>query len=74
LLIWGGFVRGNTFFVALLSLIFAVVLIFVDYGDISWSTILFVVFIGSMGVNRLDLAETLYKGRWWWKAEDELKD
>ena len=74
LLIWGGFVRGNTIFVALLSLIFAVVFIFIDYGDISWSSALFVVIVGPMGMNRYDLAETSYKGRWWWKSEDEPDD
>ena len=72
LLIWGGFVRGSTILVALFSLGWAVVVIFINYGKVSFSSALLVIFIGSFGMNRYDLMKTLYKGRWWWKSEEEI--
>ena len=73
LLIWGGFVRGSTVFVALFSLISAVVAIFINYGKVSLLLALFVIIVGPFGVHRYDLMKTTSEGRWWWKSEDKPK-
>ena len=73
LLIIYGYTRGNTVGLVIGSFILAIFKQLVNPNDSLYASVLFAVIAGPMALNRDDLANTLRKGRWWWKAEDDSK-
>ncbi len=68
LLILNGITRGNTLGLALVAFVASVLkqLIY-PAGSLLLFGLLLVI-MGVMAVNRSDITQTIYKGKWWWKS------
>ena len=73
LLIIYGYTRGNTVGLIIGSFILAIFKQLVNPNDSLYMYVLFAVIAGTMALNRDDLANTMRKGRWWWKSENDSK-
>jgi hypothetical protein len=69
ILIIAGLTRGNTIGLVIATFLLIVFKQVLDYGGSMYIFGSFIVIVGPIGANRCDLANTLRKGRWWWKSE-----
>lgn len=69
LLIIYGYARGNTIGLVIVSFLLAIFKQSLNPNDSFYIHVLFIVVAGPLAVNRYDLANTMRKGRWWWKSE-----
>ena len=74
ILVSQGFVRGNTFGVIFVALVFVFMKQLVDYSDSIDIYGLAIIIISATGANRYDLIKTGQKGKWWWEAEKLSSD
>lgn len=74
LFIVAGLTRGNTIGLVIATFVLTALKQLVDYDGSPFIFGLFIIVIGTLGVNRHDLVKTLQKGKWWWKSENNGKD
>jgi hypothetical protein len=74
ILIITGFVRGNTVGLILASFLLVVLKQLLVYNSSLYIFGLFIIVAGPIGANRYDLANTIRKGRWWWKTNNHNGD
>ncbi len=73
LLIANGIARGNSVWLVIVSF-FAALYKQLTYPEpLYWLLGVVAVMICPLVVNRYDILDTLKKGRWWWKNEDDTK-
>ena len=70
-LIMNGIARGNTIGLIIAAFILAVFKTF-DYSNSIYGYICFIMIVGPIGANRLDITTTIQKGRWWWKSNNNI--
>jgi len=74
LLIIYGFARGNTIGLVIVSFLVAIFKQLLNPNDPVYIHAMFIIIAGPFAVNRYDLANTLKKGRWWWKSQNDAKE
>jgi len=66
-----GLTRGNTLWLAIIVLFFAIMNQAVDFNQSKFLFALLLIFGFPIGANRYDLGNTLRKGKWWWKVDGQ---
>lgn len=66
-----GLTRGNTIGLVIGSFVLVIFKQLVDHNTPFYVYIIFNVVVVPMSVNRYDLINTIRKGRWWWKSEND---
>lgn len=74
ILIYFGIVRGNTIGLMLVAFFSAFIIQIVDYTGSVFLYGLFIILAGPLVANRFDLIDTIMKGRWWWKSQNNDQD
>ena len=66
-----GLIRGNTLWLAINVFFFALLNQLANFNQSKIMFALLLILGGPIGTNRYDLGNTIRKGKWWWKANEE---